>query len=313
MTGDGRPSSPVGGGADTAMLALIAVLAAAVALIWLWGGLAGAVLGHGWPPSPHPAGLLAVLVRLPGHLSDPAAAWPAPARQRLPGSAGLYATLAALLAAVGAGAAVAVRTWARLPGFAGRSDGARWASGRELRLLRAPRLRAEAARGRGGGRSAGRLVLGRHRNRLLYAERRHAVIAFGPPQSGKSAGLAIPALLEWDGPAVASSIKTDLLGATLSRRQTLGQALVFDPFELAGVPSHSWSPLRGAATWDGALEVAWRLAAAGELDQRGVEGGDFWAVAAEQRLAPLLYAAARVWRRDRAGRLLGLWTGRTRP
>ena len=48
----------------------------------------------------------------------------------------------------------------------------------------------------------------------------------------------------------------------------------------------------GASSWDGALEVAWRLAAAGELDQRGVEGGDFWAVAAEQRLAPLLYTAA---------------------
>jgi type IV secretory pathway TraG/TraD family ATPase VirD4 len=55
----------------------------------------------------------------------------------------------------------------------------------------------------------------------------------------------------------------------------------------------TWSPLRGAATWDGSLEVAWRLAAAGELDQRGVEGGDFWAIAAEQRLAPLLFAAAR--------------------
>jgi type IV secretory pathway TraG/TraD family ATPase VirD4 len=39
--------------------------------------------------------------------------------------------------------------------------------------------------------------------------------------------------------------------------------------------------------------VAWRLAAAGELDQRGVDGGDFWAVAAEQRLAPLLFVAAR--------------------
>jgi type IV secretory pathway TraG/TraD family ATPase VirD4 len=34
------------------------------------------------------------------------------------------------------------------------------------------------------------------------------------------------------------------------------------------------------------------MAAAGEVDQRGVEGGDFWAIAAEQRLAPLLYAAA---------------------
>jgi type IV secretory pathway TraG/TraD family ATPase VirD4 len=59
------------------------------------------------------------------------------------------------------------------------------------------------------------------------------------------------------------------------------------------VRRHTWSPLPAARTWDGALEVAWRIAQAGELDQRGVEGGDFWAVAAEQRLAPLLYAAAR--------------------
>jgi type IV secretory pathway TraG/TraD family ATPase VirD4 len=55
--------------------------------------------------------------------------------------------------------------------------------------------------------------------------------------------------------------------------------------------SQTWSPLHAATTWDGALEVAWRLASAGEVDQRSVEGGDFWAIAAEQRLAPLLYAA----------------------
>jgi type IV secretion system protein VirD4 len=156
--------------------------------------------------------------------------------------------------------------------------GARWARRRDLTVL--------------SGRVAGRLALGYHRGRLLRAEQRHALVAFGPPQSGKSAGLAIPALLEWRGPAVASSIKTDLLGATFARRRELGEAFVFDPFELSGVAGHTWSPLRKASSWDGALEVAWRLAAAGELDQRGVEGGDFWAVAAEQRLAPLLYAAA---------------------
>src|SRR5207302_10038209 len=109
----------------------------------------------------------------------------------------------------------------------------------------------------------------------------------------KSAGLAVPAMLEWKGPAVASSIKTDLLSATLGRRQRVGPVFVYDPFRLAGVRAHTWSPLEAARTWDGALEVAWRLAAAGALDQRSVEGGDFWAVAAEQRLAPLLFAAAR--------------------
>jgi type IV secretion system protein VirD4 len=172
----------------------------------------------------------------------------------------------------------------RSSGQRGGDNGARWASRRELAVLGGRRGRA--------GRPAGRLALGYHGGRLLRAEHRHALVAFGPPQSGKSAGLAIPALLEWQGPAVASSIKTDLLGATLARRRQIGDVFVFDPFELSGVAGQTWSPLRRAATWDGALEVAWRLASAGELDQRGVEGGDFWAIAAEQRLAPLLYAAA---------------------
>ncbi|HTW11559.1 MAG TPA: type IV secretory system conjugative DNA transfer family protein [Solirubrobacteraceae bacterium] len=204
---------------------------------------------------------------------------------------------AELLSVAGAIAAVGLAALAGAePAGRGIDGGAHWARGRDLRVLHR-RLRASArsrprtaAQATGG---SGRLVLGRHRGRLLYAERRHALVAFGPPQSGKSAGLAIPALLEWEGPAVASSIKTDLLAATLRRRAALGEALIFDPFALCPLPSHTWSPLRAAATWDGALEVAWRLAAAGELDQRGVEGGDFWAVAAEQRLAPLLYTAAR--------------------
>jgi type IV secretion system protein VirD4 len=174
--------------------------------------------------------------------------------------------------------------------------GARWASRTELAVLgrRGRGVARLGARVREGSRveSAGRLALGYSGRRLLRAEQRHALVAFGPPQSGKSAGLAIPALLEWQGPAVASSIKTDLLGATLARRGEVGEVLVFDPFALSGTRSHTWSPLRGATTWDGALEVAWRLASAGELDQRGVEGGDFWAVAAEQRLAPLLFTAA---------------------
>ncbi|MDA8068120.1 MAG: type IV secretory system conjugative DNA transfer family protein, partial [Actinomycetota bacterium] len=199
------------------------------------------------------------------------------------------------LAAVALAAALFFQAEER-PGPGQPGGGARWARRRDLGALRA-RRRTEPGGGRGWGgrgasRPAGRLALGYQGRRLLRAEERHALVAFGPPQSGKSAGLAIPALLEWQGPAVASSIKTDLLGTTLERRRALGEVFIFDPFELAGVPGHTWSPLRGAGSWDGALEVAWRLAAAGELDQRGVEGGDFWAVAAEQRLAPLLYAAA---------------------
>jgi type IV secretion system protein VirD4 len=189
-----------------------------------------------------------------------------------------------LLAALAGGVLLGVMVLTNPDRGGGGRRTARWASSLDLRILRA------SARHR----DSGRLALGRHHGRVLHAESRHALVAFGPPQSGKSAGLAIPALLEWDGPAVASSIKTDLLAATQYRReQFAGEVLIFDPFGLGNGRSHTWSPLRTAGTWDGALEVAWRLAAAGELDQRGTEGGDFWAVAAEQRLAPLLFAAAR--------------------
>ncbi|MGA2925023.1 MAG: type IV secretory system conjugative DNA transfer family protein [Solirubrobacteraceae bacterium] len=278
------------GGTVSDFVALVAVgsATAIVALLWLWGGVAGTVFGGGWPRTG--AGqLLDVVIALPDHVLDPARAWPVSARSRLPGPVGFYAALALIAAVLAALSALASRMWSRAT--AGRRrPGARWAGAHELRALRRPlRCARDGAR---AGAGTGRLVLGRHRGRLLYAEQRHALVAFGPPQSGKSAGLAVPALLEWSGPAVASSIKTDLLAATIARRRALGPVFVFDPFELAGVAAHTWSPLHGAGTWDGALEVAWRLAASGELDQRGVEGGDFWAIAAEQRLAPLLYAAA---------------------
>jgi type IV secretion system protein VirD4 len=262
---------------DVAVVAIIGCLIGVAGALWVWGGVAGALFGSGWPRV-GVGQLLGVLIRLPARVSDPASAWPSVARARLPGAAGFYGALALL-----SGGGVALVLLAGRAGALPRAGaGARWARSGELRRLRHASRKARE----------GRLVLGRRGRRLLYAEHRHALVAFGPPQSGKSAGIAIPALLEWNGPAVASSIKTDLLAATQARRETLGEVLVFDPFGLAQVPSHTWSPLHSASTWDGALEVAWRLASAGELDRRGVEGGDFWAVAAEQRLAPLLFTAA---------------------
>ncbi len=224
-----------------------------------------------------------------------------------------------MLAAIAATALSLLAFVTRPEGGAHAPAGARWASRADLRVLHRRWWGRVGLRSGRGGPADGRLALGRHQGRTLFAESRHALVAFGPPQSGKSAGLAIPALLEWNGPAVASSIKTDLLAVTESRRRELarggvpaghsatgapapsttgaaapaGEVLIFDPFRLSGGRSHTWSPLRTAGSWDGALEVAWRLASAGELDQRGTEGGDFWAVAAEQRLAPLLFAAAR--------------------
>src|SRR5438067_9442841 len=77
---------------DAAMLMAIGTVVGFAALVWLWGGIAGAVFGGGWPRVG--AGqLLGVLVRLPARLSDPAGAWPAQVRGELPGPLDFYASL----------------------------------------------------------------------------------------------------------------------------------------------------------------------------------------------------------------------------
>jgi type IV secretory pathway TraG/TraD family ATPase VirD4 len=95
------------------------------------------------------------------------------------------------------------------------------------------------------------------------------------------------------GPAIVTAFGADLYYRTFETRQSRGQVMRFDPFAVTGDGLNTWSPLADASTWDGALNVAWHFAATGEIEQRGVQGGDFWAIVAEQRLAPLLYAAAR--------------------
>src|SRR5436305_10264973 len=165
---------------DGVILGVIGCALAVCGIVWLWGGIAGTIFGRGWPHT----GLLAqldILRRLPGEFGNPARAWPAGARARLPGPAGFYAALA-ILAGAAAGLLTVVRRAGRLTSLDASRGGARWAGGSELRVLRRGKQAEHGAR----------LALGSHHGRRLYAERHHAVVAFGPPQSGKSAGLAVP-------------------------------------------------------------------------------------------------------------------------
>ncbi len=81
---------------------------------------------------------------------------------------------------------------------------ARWANRRDVRALVV------------GAPTAGRLTLGTAPRRLLAAERGHSVLVVGPTQSRKTSGFAIPAILEWEGPVVAASVKSDLARHTLT-------------------------------------------------------------------------------------------------
>jgi type IV secretion system protein VirD4 len=261
-------------------------LLAALACLWATGALAAALLGGGWDPLP-PAELPVTAMRLLSHLGDPAAAWPAGRRRAMPGPVAFWLCAIVVGATMTVAAIGVLRAAAHLgvewpgDGSARRAPSARWARAADLRALRVRRPQP------------GRLTLGRHGRSLLAAGERQSVIVVAPTQSHKTTGLAIPALLEWEGPVLATSVKTDLLHDTLARRASKGRVMVFDPARTSGLPRARITPLRGAGTWRGAMRVAHWLASAGRTaSAAGLQDADFWFAAAEKLLAPLLLAAA---------------------
>jgi type IV secretion system protein VirD4 len=142
-----------------------------------------------------------------------------------------------------------------------------------------------------------RIVLGTHAGHLLAAESRHSVMVVGPTQSGKTSGLAIPAILEWSGPLLATSVKADLLRATFEWRRSLGEVKYYDPTGSVGSVAEGswasgWSPLARATTWPGARRIASALCSVARAGDGGMEDAGFWYANAEKLLAPLLFAAA---------------------
>jgi type IV secretion system protein VirD4 len=161
-------------------------------------------------------------------------------------------------------------------------QGARWARKRDLRPLHVT------------GPQPGRLILGRQGKRLVAGEDRASVVIVGPSTvSLKTTGFAIPSLLEWEGPVVATSVKSDLLLTTVERRRRLGKTMVFDPTGVTGVESVKATPLSSCGSWWGAMRVAhWLASSARSGGSSGLEDSDFWYQSAEKLLAPLLFAAA---------------------
>jgi type IV secretion system protein VirD4 len=276
---------PAGLGERLALAALAA--AAAVGLCgWLVAELAGILFGDGPIHLPLTA-TLGALSHVPAHLADPRRAWPSGVRARLPGPVGFYAAAAIVLTAAAALAALGARLARRAGGLLspaslarGNPDAARWARARDLRSLRISQP------------APGRLTLGRMGGRLLAAEARQSAIVIGPTQSLKTTELAVPAILEWQGPVLATSVKTDLLRHTIARRRQLGDVLVFDPTESTGVDAQGWTPLSGCSTWHGAQRTAAALSASAKPGGATLADADFWYAAAAKLLAPLRFAAA---------------------
>lgn len=270
---------PVESESDKVLAVVAAIALSACLLVWGAGQISALVWNHTTLPA-SPAESPMVLWRLVRDPAQPAQAWLAASAELVPGPVPYYTTLSLLVALVGAGSAYVYRI------LADRMDtdetAARWAKPRDLKplIIRRPQ--------------PGRLTLGTVGRRLVATEAQHSVAVIGPAGTGKTTGFAIPALLEWDGPAIATSVKGDLLEHTINRRREVGDTYVFDPVASTGEPSAGWSPLHASTDWQGALRMAAWLASTARAGERGgLQDSDFWYAVAQKLLAPLLFAAAR--------------------
>jgi type IV secretion system protein VirD4 len=305
-----------------AVLLAIGTGSLAVALgVWT-GGLLVSWAWSGTRPRQPASGALGVLIRTLASPSRPDRAWPSRSALAPPpvlvGAELLGAVLGLALVVIGLGAAshrfngsAAAPTRRRGPRTSGwrsrtRTAPTRW-SRRRVARLRRKLLRPPPERGGGWARPGdlaalrvhgpvpGRLTLGRlggsRRSRLLAAEHRASLIVLGPSQSGKTTGLAIPAILEWPGPVVATSVKADLVRDTLAARSERGPAWVYDPTGSTGVTAAGWTPLGGCDTWLGARRTAAWLSGSSRSGGAGLSDEEFWYTAASKLLGPYLLAA----------------------
>ncbi len=291
------------GGFELLVIVVAGAALAVVGAVWSGAWLALAVSGEA-QGVPFSAAADAAS-RLPANMGSPASAWPAPYAHALP-SAPLYWVCTALTTAAVVAVVAVVIQWL------GRSKvgtSRRRPLGVDARTKFARRHDLEPLLV--SGPTPGRFVIARFGRRLVATEAppprstgrprrvarrtrrgdRGAVALVGPSRSGKTTA-AVAGILEWDGPAVLSSVKADLLATTHGWRSRLGEVRVYDPTS-STVPkgaSALWSPLQQAGTVVGAQRAARALCDA--APRGGVEGGmDFWLAQAEILLSGLLFVA----------------------
>lgn len=119
------------------------------------------------------------------------------------------------------------------------------------------------------------------------------LLAIMAPRSGKTSGLAIPAILRAPGPVLLTSNKAarDAFTATLDERSQVGTVWTLDPQQIAHAPQTMWwDILADAHDLAGARRLAGHFVTA-SVDESSA--GDFWSTAAANTLTALFLAAAR--------------------
>jgi len=269
---------------------IVAGLLACSAVVWTAAHLIGFVRGRPVRLGFADAGQLLAIWTLQLTQAGPGPDTPllaASSSATLPASDGAVQVVAGVMVAVLV--AVALLAWSRLrslrwPGrrqSSRQDDAARWGTAKDLRsILTKP------------GQAGGRLVLGTFGRLQVAVEELHSVFVMGPTQSFKTSSLAIPVLLEWEGAAVVTSVKPDLLEATRLARWREGEVWVFDPAGVLGTDGAVWDPLAGVTSWAKARELArWLTEASAETKELGDATKGFFEQRGERPLAAAIWAA----------------------
>ena len=294
-----RQTDPEVGGFETLILVVGGAVAALGGVLWA-GAQVASLLRNRHPLELGAEAVAHAVRRLPDTLGDPRLAFDDPVRSQLPGPVLFWFSVALTVIVA---AFVAYGLWRlfrseRMPldqrTRLGVGTEARLATERDLRPLMVPRPRP------------GRFVLGRHGRRLLAAEnpepgRRRkrqgdigSIALIGPSRSGKTR-CAQSAIRTWGCPAILSSVKTDLLAATIDVRAQLGDVKVFDPTGVTEIESAHWTPLRAARSIQGAAATAKALVDAAPRGERS--GDSHWLKQAEILLTSLMWLAANTEKR----------------
>jgi type IV secretory pathway TraG/TraD family ATPase VirD4 len=150
-----------------------------------------------------------------------------------------------------------------------------------------PTVRAASLRA-GGGVYLGLTPSGEPR----FARSERAVLVLGPPRSGKTSAVMVPAVLSHSGPVVSASTKPDVERGTHTVRARDGRVWVFDPTgngPPGGPLELRWSPVTASGSWDQALLIARAMTSNIGV---GTTDRSHWASRAQALLAPMLHAAA---------------------
>jgi type IV secretory pathway TraG/TraD family ATPase VirD4 len=279
---------------------LLVTVVTALVLGWVGcyatGQLAGLVTHVAWPPvslGQTPA----VLGALPEHLDDPRDAWPLNARSDLPGPT-VFAGIAGLVIAVFGMLVVAgVRfVSARRPvrGMASRaqleSALSHAAVLRRARVIR-PSLRDEHVVLADVGVDLGQAVGCGVR---LACSAESSVLLLAAPRQGKTSQVVIPWLHTWPGPALVTSVRTDVLENTaLLRGEGDRPVWVMAPTGMLDWPRRArWSPTFGCANFDRARRRADVMIRVGKSETSADStGAGFFGLTATSLLAGWLHAA----------------------